>query len=316
MCKHQGHACLVCSTSSGCIRFLCMWALTAVSRLAMRACWAVSVSPGRFILVPHLASRGTLPVRADARGVSLIYLASIKARERERHERQERESRSSSRGKGSPVPLAKSLRIGCGLHLHWKQGWLPRLGLPPRRHPHSLGLDIALHPSPSKHGCRRAARHGGAGGSAAEGAGRGGRGADGGRHRPGRRHQWTRRHFIRPHRRRPGAGAGRHPGVPPPPRQKSADTSAGRRGRHAADRPNWRHRGGTRGSTPSAANLMRLCTVPMRVLLHTPLAPCLANVHPLMSSLLCRSGSPSGRFRCGGGHRERGLEEDCVLNVG
>ena len=54
-------------------RFLCMWALTAVSRLAMCACLAASVFPGRLLLLPRLASRVTLAVRADARDV--IYLS-------------------------------------------------------------------------------------------------------------------------------------------------------------------------------------------------------------------------------------------------
>ena len=47
------HACLVCSALSGLVRFLCMWALTAVSRLAMCACLAVSVFPGRLTLLPE-----------------------------------------------------------------------------------------------------------------------------------------------------------------------------------------------------------------------------------------------------------------------
>ena len=62
-----------CVAFSGIIRFLCMWALTAVSSLAMCACLAVSVFPGLSILVPRLASRVTLAVRADARDV--IYLS-------------------------------------------------------------------------------------------------------------------------------------------------------------------------------------------------------------------------------------------------
>ena len=44
-------------------------------RLALCACLAVSVFPGRFILLPHLASRVTLAVRADARDV-IIYLST------------------------------------------------------------------------------------------------------------------------------------------------------------------------------------------------------------------------------------------------
>ena len=44
----------------------------AVSRLAMCACLAVSVFPGRLIHLPRLASRVTLAVRANARDV--IYL--------------------------------------------------------------------------------------------------------------------------------------------------------------------------------------------------------------------------------------------------
>ena len=51
-----------------------MWALTAVSRLAMCACLAMSVFPGRLIHLPRLASRVTLAVRADARDV--IYLST------------------------------------------------------------------------------------------------------------------------------------------------------------------------------------------------------------------------------------------------
>ena len=50
-----------------------MWALTAVSRLAMCACLAVSVFPGRLIHLPRLASRVALAIRADARDV--IYLS-------------------------------------------------------------------------------------------------------------------------------------------------------------------------------------------------------------------------------------------------
>ena len=56
------------------IRFLCQWALTAASRLAMCACLAVSVSPRLSVLVPHLASLVTLAVRADAGDVISIYL--------------------------------------------------------------------------------------------------------------------------------------------------------------------------------------------------------------------------------------------------
>ena len=52
-----------------------MWALTAVSRLAMCACLAVSVFSGRFIHLPRLASRVTLAVRADGRDV--IYLSIL-----------------------------------------------------------------------------------------------------------------------------------------------------------------------------------------------------------------------------------------------
>ena len=50
-----------------------MWALTAVSSLAMCACLAVSVFPGFSVLAPRLASRVTVAVRADARDV--IYLS-------------------------------------------------------------------------------------------------------------------------------------------------------------------------------------------------------------------------------------------------
>ena len=49
-------------------------AATAVSGLAMCACLAVAVFPGLSILVPHLASRVTLAVRADARDVMYIYI--------------------------------------------------------------------------------------------------------------------------------------------------------------------------------------------------------------------------------------------------
>ena len=51
-----------------------MRVLTAVSRLAVRACLALSVSPGLPALVPRLASRVTLAVRADARDVIFIYV--------------------------------------------------------------------------------------------------------------------------------------------------------------------------------------------------------------------------------------------------
>ena len=46
--------------------------VAGVSRLAMCACLAVSVFPGRLILVPRVASRVTLAVRADARDVIYI----------------------------------------------------------------------------------------------------------------------------------------------------------------------------------------------------------------------------------------------------
>ena len=52
-----------------------MWAMTAVSRLALCACLAVSVFPGR---LPCLASRVTLAVRADARDVLSIYLSDAR----------------------------------------------------------------------------------------------------------------------------------------------------------------------------------------------------------------------------------------------
>ena len=45
-----------------------LWALTAVSGLAMSACLAVSVFPGLSTLLPRLASRVTVAARADARG--------------------------------------------------------------------------------------------------------------------------------------------------------------------------------------------------------------------------------------------------------
>ena len=63
---------MVCSTFSGSIRFLCMWVLTTVSRLALCACLGVSVSPGFLVLVPRVASRIALAVRADAREVIYI----------------------------------------------------------------------------------------------------------------------------------------------------------------------------------------------------------------------------------------------------
>ena len=47
------------SASPQFVRFLSVWALTAVSRLAMCACLAVSVSSGLPVLVPRLASRVT-----------------------------------------------------------------------------------------------------------------------------------------------------------------------------------------------------------------------------------------------------------------
>ena len=43
----------------------------------MRACLAVPVPPGVSILVPRLASRVTLAVRADARDVIPIYLSNV-----------------------------------------------------------------------------------------------------------------------------------------------------------------------------------------------------------------------------------------------
>ena len=52
-----------------------MWALTAASRLAARACLAVTVSPGLLHTYARLASRVTLPVRADAREVISINLS-------------------------------------------------------------------------------------------------------------------------------------------------------------------------------------------------------------------------------------------------
>ena len=56
------------------IRFQCLWTMPAAFSLAMRACLAVSVSPGPSELLPRLAPRVALAVRADARDV--IYLST------------------------------------------------------------------------------------------------------------------------------------------------------------------------------------------------------------------------------------------------
>ena len=58
---------------------LCRLPLPAVSRLAMRACLAVSVPPGLSVLVPRLASRVTLAVRADARDA--VYVSIMQYRQ-------------------------------------------------------------------------------------------------------------------------------------------------------------------------------------------------------------------------------------------
>ena len=47
--------------------FQCMWTLTTASGLAVRACLAVSVSHGPFVLVLCLASRVMLAVKAPGR---------------------------------------------------------------------------------------------------------------------------------------------------------------------------------------------------------------------------------------------------------